>query len=314
MILSHPSTKGTDPLSDVLGVLGARSIRRTRLEAAGSWGLAFAAQDRLKFVAVVRGHAWAMLPGRAPLLLADGDVCLLGRTAYAVASHPGAALAEGAPLFQAEASEVVRLGGADTVMLGGGIAFTEHTAGFLFDALPPFLLLPASSGAAATTAWLLSKLEREATTPHPGSALVAARLAEILLVEAIRAEAAAPATTRPGWIAALADRQVGAALRLMHGDVAFPWTVQLVARRIGMSRSAFAARFLTQVGRPPMDYLCHWRMVLAQAALRSGEVTAAAVAERVGYASQSAFAQAYRRFFGYPPGRTRRDIAPPPPG
>lgn len=82
------SSSKLDPLSDVLGVLGARITRCTRMEAAGRWALAFPAIDRLKFVAILRGSAWMVCPGSEPQLLRKGDVCLIGRTAYVVASHP----------------------------------------------------------------------------------------------------------------------------------------------------------------------------------------------------------------------------------
>jgi AraC-like DNA-binding protein len=305
MILSQPSSNGTDPLSDVLAALGARSIRRTRLEAAGHWGLAFPAQARLKFVALLRGAAWLVLPGQPAIAMASGDVCLLGKTAYAVASSPDVAPVNGRALYEGPDNDVVRLGGDETVMLGGGIAFADDLASFLLDALPAFILLPAATDVAAMMTALLAMLEAEVTRPRAGSTLVAGRLAEILLVEAIRSQAA-DAIARPGWIAALADPQIGAALRLMHRDVAHPWTVEALARGTGMSRSAFAARFLAQVGRPPQAYLRHWRMVLAQARLRSGNRSIAAVAEQVGYTSHSAFASAYHRNFGYPPGRNRR--------
>ena len=305
MILSQPSSNGADPLSDVLAALGARSIRRTRLEAAGRWGLAFPAQARLKFVALLRGAAWLVLPGQPPVAIAAGDVCLLGQTAYAVVSSPDVAPVDGRALYAGPDNDVVRLGGDETVMLGGGIAFADDMAGFLLDALPDVILLPAATDAAAMMTALLAMLEAEVTRPRAGSTLVAARLAEILLVEAIRSQAA-DAVARPGWIAALADPQIGAALRLMHRAVAHPWTVEALARATGMSRSAFAARFLAQVGQPPQAYLRHWRMVLAQAMLRSGNSSIAVVAEQVGYASHSAFAAAYHRHFGYPPGRARR--------
>jgi transcriptional regulator GlxA family with amidase domain len=130
---------------------------------------------------------------------------------------------------------------------------------------------------------------------------VTARLAELLLVEVIRAYVAADGPDRTGWIGALGDPHVGAALRLMHGEVARPWTVAVLAAQVGMSRSAFAARFAERVGKPPLDYLTRWRMELARRMLREGRRDVAQVAAQVGYSSQSAFGHAFKRTFGHSP-------------
>jgi hypothetical protein len=99
MNLLQSSKITVDPLSDVLSVLGARVTRRTRMEASGRWAFAFPSIDRLKFVALLRGDQWMLLPGCAPQLMNQGDVCLLGRTAYAVASHPAETPIDGRPLY-----------------------------------------------------------------------------------------------------------------------------------------------------------------------------------------------------------------------
>src|SRR4051812_17246974 len=99
MVLSQSSESVIDPLSDVLMVLGARVTRRTRLEATDPWALAFPALDRLKFVALLRGACWLMLPGRDPQPMSTGDVCLIGPTAYAVANDPALSPIDGRTFF-----------------------------------------------------------------------------------------------------------------------------------------------------------------------------------------------------------------------
>src|SRR6185312_13635957 len=139
---SQSSKTLSDPLSDVLAALDARATRRARLEAAGDWALAFPALDRLKLVAVVRGSCWLMPADRDPQHMVAGDVCVIGRTAYAVASDPALPPIDGEPLFEAPDSDVLRLGGDDTVMLGGGVLFARGNANFLLDMLPAFMLVP----------------------------------------------------------------------------------------------------------------------------------------------------------------------------
>lgn len=302
MVVSRYAKILVDPLSAVLAALGARGVRGTRLEASGDWALSFQGQGRLKFVAVVRGRCWLLLPDAPPEALQEGDVFLLSDTPFTVASDPAEVPVDGMPLYEAPDGNLVRLGdGGETVMLGGGSAFADGGFAFVLEALPAFLRVDRTSPGAETVARVLALLEAEAGDGRPGASLVAERLAEILVVEAIRAYAYAGGGDRVGWIGALADRRIGAALRLMHGDVARPWTVSQLAAEVGMSRSGFTQRFSARVGRPPLDYLTRWRMVLARRKLGGGAVPIASIAADVGYSSQSAFAHAFKRTFGHTP-------------
>ena len=151
MILSQ-SSRTFDPLSDVLTVLDARATRRTRFEGSGDWALAFPALERLKFVAVLRGAGWLLLPDTAPQRIEAGDCCLIGRTAYVIASDPTLVPIDGSGLY-AEGNDLVCVGGDETVTLGGGISFTPGNASFLLDMLPAFMHVSGRSmGAAAITA------------------------------------------------------------------------------------------------------------------------------------------------------------------
>ncbi|MDQ0326421.1 AraC-like DNA-binding protein [Rhodopseudomonas julia] len=290
-----------DPFSQVLAALGARSVRGTGLEAAGHWALAFDGRARLKFVAVTRGRCFLLLPDRPPEMLEEGDVVLIANTRYVVASDPAVEPIEGMPLYENPGQDVVRLGAGDeTVMMGGGSGFSGGSAAFVLDALPAFLRIDRTSPAAASVATTLKSLRHEVDSKELGGALVAERLAEILVIEAVRAFVATRPANKVGWITALADPRIGKALTLLHGDVARRWTVPILASEVGMSRSAFAQRFADRVGRPPLDYLTRWRMVLAQRQLSAGE-SVAAVAAAVGYSSQSAFSHAFKRTFGQTP-------------
>lgn len=299
MDLSQSSKMMTDPLSDVLTVLGAKITRRTRLEAAGPWALAFPALDRLKFVALLRGAGWLMVPGRAPQRMSAGDVCLIGRTTYAVASHPELPLFDGQTFY--DGCDVARLGGDDTIALGGTVTFAQGNGDFLLDMLPDFLLVPRSSAASGAVTTILSLLNGEVERGAMGSQIVSTRLADVLLVEAIRAYAEGALDVRTGWLGALSDPRLGRALRAIHGDIARPWTVARLASVAGMSRAAFSAVFTRRVGQPPLGYVRTWRLTIARAALTQGDETVASIASKVGYASQSAFGHAFRCAFGSAP-------------
>lgn len=309
MVFSRSSKPADEPLWEVIKAMGAGSARRTRLEAAGHWGLSFPAVDRIKFVAVLRGRCCMVLPRGEVHDLEQGDVCLIGRTPYVVASDPKTPAMEGLPLFTNPDRDVVRLGGDESVLIGGGVSLSDAGMAFALDALPPFLHIGSSSPSATVMARTLGLLEMQAEVTAMGGTLVAVKLAEILLVEALRAYSADKDHTFVGWISALGDRQIGEALRLMHGELAFAWTVPALAKRVGMSRSAFSDRFAGLVGRPPMDHLRGLRMALAQQMLEDGATDVGLVAAHVGYSSQSAFGQAFRRTFGRSPKSTRKGIS-----
>lgn len=270
------------------------------MEAAGRWALAFPAIDRLKFVAMLRGSQWLLLPGREPQLLNEGDICLLGRTAYAVASDPEMTPTDGRILY-GPGCDVARIGGDDTIGIGGTVTFTAPHADFLLDRLPAFMIVSRSSPASGAIATILALVGKEMERDRMGSDLVSARLADVLVVEAIRAYAEHARQTDMGWLGAISEPRLGKALRAMHADVAQPWTVARLASVAGMSRAAFSAAFTHRIGQPPLAYLRAWRLTIARAALMRGDTTVALAASTVGYTSQSAFTHAFRRAFGCPP-------------
>lgn len=299
MILSQSSKALIDPLSDVLTVLGAQVTRRTRLEAAGRWAMEFPALDRLKFVAVLKGACWMMLPEQDPRLMNAGDICLIGRTIYAVASDPKLPRLDGQTFY--DGCDIARLGGDDTIALGGTVTFSSETADFLLGMLPDFLLAPRSSATSGVVTTILALLNDEAGRGGMGSQIVSARLADVLLVEAIRAYAADGEVVQTGWLGALSDPRLGRALQAMHADIARPWTVADLASLAGMSRAAFSAAFARRVGQPPLGYLRAWRLTVARTALARGEADIAQIAGKLGYTSQSAFTHAFRIAFGMTP-------------
>jgi AraC-like DNA-binding protein len=301
MISSQSARTEPDPFSRVLATLGTRSVRGTSLAAAGNWALAFDGRERLKFVAVARGRCWLLLPGREPEALEQDDVVLLSNTPYTVASGPDIEPVDGMALYAGPDQNAVRIGGGDeTVMIGGGSGFASGGGAFVLDALPHVLRVERTSRTARSVARTLQALRAEIDQDDLGGSLIADRLAEILVVEAVRAYVAGDPAGRVGWITALADARIGMALRLMHGNAARRWTTPVLAKEVGMSRAAFAQRFSDLVGRPPLDYLTRWRMVMAERML-DDDRPVATVAEAVGYSSQSAFAHAFKRETGRTP-------------
>jgi AraC-like DNA-binding protein len=155
---------------------------------------------------------------------------------------------------------------------------------------------------------------REDKELRPGGETVITRLADILVIQAIRSWIAQDPSAQTGWLGALRDKQVGRAITLIHRDPARAWTVASLAAEVAMSRSAFAARFTELVGEPPMHYVARWRMHVARwrmhvalASLREDGATLGEVAMRLGYQSEAAFSRAFKRFIGVSPGSVRRN-------
>ena len=180
-----------DPLSEVISLLGIKSTRCTRLEAGGKWALRFPAKPALKFVAVLRGRCWIALPDNEPCLLKAGDTFLLANSpAYVLANDREKTPQDGLALFDWAHSNLARHGGNDTILLGGSFAFEAGNAQLLLEALPVFMHLPVQDPAAAFVRGTLKLLDREIRNSGMGASLIAHHLADILLIQVLRAYAA----------------------------------------------------------------------------------------------------------------------------
>lgn len=195
--------------------------------------------------------------------------------------------------------------GPQTSILCGTVRFSEEAEELLRPHLPPLLHLQCAQGPAA--AWLdatLRLLGAETSSALPGSETVIARLAEVLFVQALRAWLRDLPQGTGGWLAALGDPNLSRVLTAIHEAPEEAWTVALLARHAGLSRSVFYTRFSEVMGEPPASYLTRWRMHVARRALRRGE-SVAEVAQQTGYGSEAAFSRAFKRTVGDTPGAWR---------
>jgi AraC-like DNA-binding protein len=159
--------------------------------------------------------------------------------------------------------------------------------------------------------WIQSTLRfiaAEARALRPGGETVITRLADILVIQAIRSWIESDPSAQTGWLGALQDPQIGRAIMLVHRDPARAWSVAALASEVAMSRSAFAARFTELVGESPMQYVTRWRMHVAVASLREDGARLGEIARRLGYQSEAAFSRAFKRFIGVSPGSIRRSV------
>jgi AraC-like DNA-binding protein len=245
---------------------------------------------------------------RSPAELVPGDVALVrGGPDHFIAHNPHAACLPHEQ-FQARHGDDGRTStdGANVFLCGAYVLSGDIGRGLL-EAIPPVLTLSAAADDPLHD--VIGLLSSELATPAPGQQTVLDRLLDVLLVLAMRA-CFQRSEHAPRWYRASADPRLGPALSALHADPARAWTVPELAAFSGLSRAAFARIFQLALGQAPMQYLTDWRMTLARDHLRSGELTLVQIAARTGYASPYAFAAAFRRHHGTPPGRWRRREMP----
>ena len=286
------------------------------------WGLTLPQRPRAPFYVVMRGQC-EITPNDAAspsASLGPGDLVILpGGTAHTLASSAAAAAI---PLTQFvarhpmdERGHVKALEGkGPTTSLIGGFFELERAPEPLVSILPTMIHLPGDD--AEVSAWLeptLRSIAHESAQALPGRDVVLNRLADVLFVRAVRAYllkmTATGETARPSWLRGLTDSRIAQALAEIHRAPEQDWTLAQLASRAAMSRTVFAQRFRALVGQTPVSYLAMWRMQKAAYLLEMRTLSIAQVAERVGYTSELAFAKAFRRVIGTPPGAYARQHA-----
>lgn len=267
------------------------------------------AEHVIQFHVVVDGSCWASVPGGGMERVEAGDIVIYpAGDAHVFRSAPGLPAPPGElPPDEGQALPFrVRIGadGPTTArFVCGFLACDASPFNPLLRALPRMLRVPFAGG---PTAELVHLAAVETAAPRPGGEALRARLAELLFVEAVRTHLARLPAGTGGWLGGLRDPFVGRAMALLHARPALRWTLEGLAREVGLSRSALAERFTAFAGHPPMQYLARWRVQVAASRLARGGEKVAAIALDVGYESEAAFNRAFKRLAGVPPAAWRR--------
>ncbi len=304
-----------DPLGEALHFLHMNGVMYTRSEFSAPWGLALPPfPNRLMFHVLMSGRCWLEGEGAEPQLLQPGDFALVPHgEGHELLSAPGVPAIKLFDLPREQVSERYEIlrhgqGGAETKMICSTVRFDHPVAHQLVQLLPRFIYI--ESWRSPQWEWIQSTLRlmaMEAMELRPGGETIITRLADILVIQAIRAWIADDPMAQTGWLGALQDPQIGHAILLIQREPAQPWTVALLADEVSMSRSAFAARFKALMGEPPMKYVARWRMNTALTWLKEEDVSLGELADRLGYQSEAAFSRAFKRFIGVSPGMARRN-------
>ncbi|MEU4834502.1 AraC family transcriptional regulator [Streptosporangium sp. NPDC023615] len=309
-----------DPLAALLDGVRARSAAFCQAILEPPWSLRISDGAPLALATTLRGHAW-IVPGRGePVLMRTGDVAIVkGPDPYTIGDDPATApeivVHAGNRLTTVDGVDVtdeLRLGprtsgrtpDGSAIVASGTYQVSGDVSERLLNALPEIVLVPRSDARSP----IMELLAQEVDGEGPGQQVLLDRLLDLALLATLRAWFARPEAKAPGWYRAQSDPLIGPALRLIHDDPARSWTVALLAEKVGASRAAFARRFTTLVGEPPMAYLTGWRMALAADLLRSSDTTIDAVARYVGYANAFALSVAFKRVRGVSPSRHRTRV------
>ena len=298
-----------DPLSNVLSLLKAQSYISGGFGVGGDTAIQWPKHTGIKCYAVLSGQCWLSVEGVPDAVrLTAGDCFLLPRgMPFSLSTDLSLTPVDFRTFLEAR-----KTGGAishsetgDNYLVGGHFVLTGCYADLLLKSLPPIVHIRKESDKAAMR-WSLERMKEELRDPQPGGSLITQQLAYMMLIQALRLHLADGASGGVGWLFALADKQMSAAITCMHDDPGHPWTLQKLAERVGMSRSIFALRFKETVGATPMEYLTRWRMLLAGHRLTSSDDPISAIAHSLGYESESAFGKAFRRVMVRSPRQYRR--------
>jgi len=306
----------TDVLTDVLETVRVGAACYGRVEAAAPWGIGVEADgEDAKFHVVLSGECWLEVNGQDPVHLQGGDLVALphghAHSLRDVPSSPIRPLSELITVGPGKCQPSITTGGdgPSSTLVTGSFHFEDRRNNPLLSVLPPLIVLPGEMS--KSVHWLeptLKFIACEAASGRPGAQTVVSRLADVLFIQIVRGYLATLPPGASGWLGALGDAQIGASLGLIHQSPEQDWTVQSLAAKVAMSRSAFASRFARLVGEPPLAYVTRWRMQKAAGMLREGKQTLAEVAAQVGYDSEAAFSKAFKRAVGSAPGAYRRGL------
>ncbi|MCA9607204.1 MAG: AraC family transcriptional regulator [Myxococcales bacterium] len=297
----------------MLDHLGVRGTVFCRAELAAPWAVETRGTPTAIFHVIVSGSGYVRLADGPPRAWRAGDLLLLPHGHGHVMSSDPQLPATPIACLPTEPSDdglpcVRSAGDGPTTRLLCGTFDIGGDSALLLDELPSLLHVATADAASAWLDATLRLLASEVAGGRPGASTVVSRLAEVLLVHALRAWLADEGSRQTGWLAALGDPALSRALTEIHRDPARELGASELARKAGLSRSVLYARFTERLGVSPAAYLTRWRMSLARRALR-GEASVSEVAHSIGYASEAAFSRAFKREVGQSPSAWRRASA-----
>ena len=303
MIIQTPTS---DPLSEILALVGLRATCSVRIHAEGTWGLRFRPLE-LKFNVLRRGECWLRVDGMPARYLSAGDCFVISRTPFILSSGEDVQALNAADVFSGSETFAALGAGNEVEILTGSVSLASPGVFDLLDLLPPAIIIHAESISASSFSWLLDELDREWQSRYVGAQTMCNDLLRLVFIHTLRHHITSAEIADLSWLSGLKDPAIAAVLRSIHSAPEKPWRLDELAGVACMSRSSFAALFKERVGQAPVEYATRWRMQVAGARLRNGIDSVATVAASLGYLSDAAFGAAFRRIHGKSPGQYRRE-------
>lgn len=314
-----------DTLSDVLRAVRLRGAVFFAVDATAPWvaeapaacqiapRIMAGADHVIEYHVVTSGSCWGGIVGEAAIHLEAGDVIAFPQgDPHVISSAPGMRGAPRVDLYEASETElpiaISRNGGSNerAQLICGFLGCDARPFNPLLAALPRVIHVPRQLADEGAIAQFVRLALSESAARRAGGAYVLARLSELLFVDVVRRHLATLPEEQSGWLGGLRDEHVGRALGALHDRPAHPWSLEELARDVGVSRSVLAERFAHFVGVPAMQYLARWRMQLAACLLSGTAIGLAEVAGRVGYGSEASLSRAFKRWVGIAPALWRQ--------
>ncbi|MFI0466097.1 cupin domain-containing protein [Saccharopolyspora sp. 5N102] len=299
-----------DPIDDLLTTMKMENSGYGKVRAHAPWGISFPAGHLARLVLVSSGSSWLTSDalGEPQHLTANDCVLVRAGVEFALQDEPGRDVVDCDEVFARATVATARIGGDGelTEIVSSRFTFDAVAAEPLFTLLPPLFRLSLDDNSGRLLRTTFDLIARENETSGIGTGFVTNRLSDVLFVQALRTCCEAVGRDSVGWLAALRDPQLAAAMQALHEDLAHPWTVDALARKAGMSRSAFAALFKEKAGDTPLGYLASWRMYRAKTLLRETQLSVQEIAVEVGYDTGTALSRAFLRREGLAPGAWRK--------
>jgi AraC-like DNA-binding protein len=302
-----------EPLAAVLSLLGPRMVFAKFIDGADRWAVRYCNVEDVGFGLVLRGHCQLDVIGMESVRLSRGDFVLMPpNPGFVMSSHRDVRPVEMRPSTgdrTIQHRHGAAEGEANFRLLGGYFRFDPINAPLMISLLPSLIHIRETDSAATRLVGTIKLLSDEALHDRAGRDLIVERLAEVMLVEALRERSAEmTASGQPGLLQGLSDSKLLRAFRAFHANIARHWTVDALADAAGLSRSAFSQRFSLQVGMPPKAYATEWRMAVAKRMLQANDTPFEKIAAAIGYESASAFSTAFRRHTGKSPSLFARTV------
>lgn len=304
----------SDPLGEALHSVRMTGTFYCRSELTAPWGIDMPPMENcLMFHVVTSGGCWVEVEKGKKRYLSAGDFILVPHgKGHVLKSDDETVVKNIFDIHRELVSPRYELlhyggGGEETHLICGAVCMEDETARRVVKMLPETIVVQAT---APENEWMLGTIRMmaaEARAMRPGGDTIITRVSDILVVQAIRHWIENDPSAKTGWLGALQDEQVGKAIAYVHRYPTHPWTVQNLAETVGISRSAFAAKFMDLVGEPPMQYVRHWRFQVASTWLRETNLSIGEMAEKLNYQSEAAFNRAFKAFVGKTPGAVRRE-------